>query len=202
MHCRTVSRIFCACIAGALLSWPVQALAYTPGNGTGGTGPTVVAGGEEFTLTARFSRKNGHPVPAGLLVVFFHVTGPAGDCDATFSPVLGRTDENGNASTLVVLPHGCPGTFVLAATLVLPEFTRSGVQVTTNDVAGPTEPLPPGVQGVTQTFTVIQAGGFPNTSADPPTAPAWWLILTVAAVAAVAVAGAFRLWGTGRLRWS
>jgi hypothetical protein len=55
----------------------------------------------------------------------------------------------------VTLPVGCPGQYVLAATL-----------------AG----------GGSVTLSVVETGGFPNTTANPSGALPWWLVAVAAAI--------------------
>jgi len=130
------------------------ALAYTVGTGSFGTAPSSVASGQPFTFTATFKQPNGAPFPAGVAVTFTQVSGPSG-CAASFNPLNTVTDANGIASTTVVLPTGCPGAYVLGAT-----------------AAG----------GGSVTVTVVETGGFPNTSGEPAVlhATPWWMIGGVA----------------------
>lgn len=201
MMIRALRRALFACAAGVMLT-PASALAYTVGTGSTASGPTAIAGGVPFTFTVRFVQPDGTPEPAGLGVTFSEVSGPTtasvapavlrihgGDqavtlaattCVVTFNPVSTVTDANGTASTIVTLPPGCPGLFVLAATLTGPGVTGSA----------------------TLTFSIVELGGFPNTTGDPSGRPSWWQDVLVVALVAVAAAGAARLWSVGRGRWS
>jgi hypothetical protein len=104
----------------------------------------------------------GTPVPAGVAVTFSTVSGPH---PATFNPTTTTTNSAGQASTMVTLPAGFPGQFVLAATL-----------------AG----------GGSLTLTVVEAGGFPNTVADlvrHPAAPLWPVAAGSGAILLLAILG-------------
>ena len=99
----------------------------------------------------------------------------ASTCQATFNPVTTTTDSSGRAASTVTLPSGCPGQYVLAATLT---------------------------GGGSVTFTVVEVGGFPNTTADPALGvPSWLLVAGALVLCAMAVAGV-RLWSTPRGRWT
>ena len=199
MICRSLKWSLCAVVAGLSLLPAGSAFAYTVGGGSSGTGPTGVAPGTPFTFTAQFLQPNGTPVPAGVGVTFSEQSGPtaaaaaparlmmiggrsqrislaASTCVPTFNPVSTVTDSTGSASTSVTLPTGCPGQFVLAATL-----------------AG----------GGTVTFSVAETGGFPNTTVDRAHALPWWLLVAGAAVLVVlAVGGGARLWSARPGLWT
>jgi hypothetical protein len=197
MICRTLRCLLCVGVAGLAFVQPGTALAYTVGSGSTATGPTGVAAGTAFVFLATFVQPGGAPVPAGQTVTFAQRTGPgtasrapsllridgrwqpmalvASTCQATFNPVTTTTDSAGRASSTVTLPAGCPGQYVLAATL-------SG--------------------GGSVTFTVVETGGFPNTTADPMRGLPTWLVAAGALVlCAMAIAGV-RLWSTLRGRWN
>ncbi len=150
--------LLAAGLLGMSLLAAAPALAYTVGSGSFGSAPGSVAAGQPFTFTATFKQPNGAPFPAGVPVTFTQVSGPSG-CVASFNPVNTLTDANGTASTTVVLPTGCPGAFVLAATA-----EGSG----------------------SVTVTVVETGGFPNTSGEPAArhSTPWWVIGGVAGGAA------------------
>jgi hypothetical protein len=191
-----------ASIVGALVLWPAGALAYTVGPASTASGPAAVAGGVPFTFTAHFVQPDATPEPPGLTVTFSELSGPgtaalpattltiagrrqvitlaAATCQASFNLVTTVDDATGTATSLVTLPLGCPGQFVLAATLSGPGVTGSNVI----------------------TLTVVETGGFPNTTADRPGAMPWWLIGCLVALALAMLVGASRLWSLGRGRWS
>jgi Bacterial Ig-like domain (group 1) len=119
----------------------VPALAYqspTPTNSTATVSPASGVAGATITFTATFKDNNGAPV-VGAAVTFSQQAGPA-NCTVTFSPTTGTTDANGQVSTQVTLPQGCPGSYVLAASTA----------------------------GATVTATVTESGGFAATSAEQP----------------------------------
>src|SRR2546430_9988051 len=117
------------------------AFAYTVGGGSTGGGPASAPGATPFTFSAKFLDSNGNPI-VGTMVTFSMSAGPAGTgCQPTFNPPTAVTDATGTAATTVTLPSGCPGQFVLQAAL-----------------AG----------GGTVTLSVVETGGFPNTSPPPP----------------------------------
>ncbi len=131
------------------------ALAYTVCTGSSGAAPSSVAGGQAFTFTVTSKQTDGTPA-AGVGMTFSQMSGPSGSA-ASFNPVSTVTDANGIARTTVVLPTGSPGAYVLAATVA---------------VAG----------ACSVTVTVVETGGFPNTSSVPAAqqfAP-WWVIGGVA----------------------
>jgi Bacterial Ig-like domain (group 1) len=129
---------------GALFAVPAAAYTLGPGSGAS-TSASSVAGGQSFTFTATFTDATGAPI-SGVGVTFSQQSGPSG-CTATFSPATSTTNASGQASTTVTLPAGCPGSFVLAATLN-------------------------GGGTVTATVTEV-APGFPNTSASRDAIPMW-----------------------------
>jgi hypothetical protein len=160
-------------------------LAYTVGGGSTATAPTGVSGGTPFTFLATFLDPSGAPY-VGVTVTFSLSSGPSAalpqrpaaplaarqvelmrvllavPCVPTFDPPTAITNAQGQASTQVTLPTGCPGQFVLAATI-------------------------PG--GTPITFTVVETGGFPNTSAGQlwHLPLAWWQL--VAGIAVLVVVG-------------
>jgi hypothetical protein len=97
--------------------------------------PTVRPGGQ-VTFTATFTDCSGGAVSGSQ--VTFSATGPA-NCQPTFNPGTAVTNQNGQVTTTVTFPPGCPGLYSLAA----------------------------GTQGITVTASVRETGGFPNTSGDP-----------------------------------
>ncbi|MGI8608086.1 MAG: Ig-like domain-containing protein [Candidatus Dormibacteria bacterium] len=122
----------------------------------------------DFTITLRDCNGNGI---GGAQVTFSQAAGPAG-CTATFTPTHATTDANGQATTVVTLPAGCPCQYTLSATGA----------------------------GITLTTTVRENGCLPFTSAGSPrtgissTPPAQvlpWAVL--AAGLALLVAAAFSL---------
>ena len=131
-----------AALVGGFAS-ATPALAYVVGSGSSATAPVTVGGGVPFTFTAAFVSSDGTPFPAGVAVTFSQSSGPtaAAPCAATFDPTQTTTDASGDATTTVTLPTGCPGQYVLLAT-----------------AAG----------GGTVSFTVTEAGGYPNTTAAAP----------------------------------
>jgi len=197
MICRALRWLLCVGVAGLAFVQPGAAFAYSVGSGSTATGPTSVAAGVPFTFLATFIQPDGTPVPAGQPVTFSQLSGPgtasvppsllriggrwqrvalaASTCQATFNPVTTVTDSSGRAASTVTLPPGCPGQFVLAATLV-------------------------GDGRVT--LTVVETGGFPNTTADPARGlPSWLVVAGVLVLCAMAVAGV-RLWSVRRNRWN
>jgi hypothetical protein len=117
-------------------------------------GPAVAAASGQVAAS-------GAPVPAGVTVTFAKVSGPG---QPTFNPLTTTTNSAGQASSIVTLPSGYPGQYVLAATL-----------------AG----------GGSVTLTVVEAGGFPNTVADAmrqPAAALWPFAAGSAALLLIAVA--------------
>jgi hypothetical protein len=108
---------------------PATALAYPPCQ-TASTAkvshPTVRPGGQ-ITFTVTFTDCNGGAV-----------SGPA-NCQPTFNPSTAVTAQNGQVTTTVTFPPGCPGEYTLAAS----------------------------TQGITVTAEVRETGGFPNTTGDP-----------------------------------
>jgi hypothetical protein len=97
--------------------------------------PTVRPGGQ-ITFTVTFTDCNGGAVSGSQ--VTFSATGPT-NCQPTFNPAIGVTDQNGQVTTTVTFPPGCPGEYTLAA----------------------------GTQGITVTAEVRETGGFPNTTGNP-----------------------------------
>jgi hypothetical protein len=197
MICRALRWLLCVGVAGLAFAQPGAAFAYSVGSGSTATGPTGIAANTPFTFLATFVQPDGTPVPAGQTVTFSQQSGPGtaavppsllridgqwqrivlaqSTCQAAFNPAATTTDSGGRAATTVTLPGGCPGLFVLAATL-------SG--------------------GGTVTFTVVETGGFPNTTTDPSQSQSWWLLVAGAvALCAIAVLGV-RMWSTLRGRWN
>ncbi len=120
------------------------------------------------SLTATFKGGTGCAQPdVAQTVNFTQQSGPAG-CTATISPTSATTNSSGVATTTVTLPAKCPGSFVLAASEV---------------------------NGVTVTVTLVESGGFPNSTTDPPapspTMPVWLILAGV--LAAVTGTGALAL---------
>ncbi len=197
MVCRVLRWSLCVGIAMMALIQPGAVFAYNVGSGSSGTGPTGVAAGTPFTFVATFLQPDGTPVPAGVGVTFSQQNGPgtaalparqlringqwqgvalaASTCQATFNPVTTVTDSSGRAATTVTLPSGCPGQYVLAATL-----------------AG----------GGTITFTVVETGGFPNTTADPARGLSWRVVAGSVLLLIALAAGAVRIRSLLGSRWS
>jgi len=195
MLLRALTWLLCAGGAGLALVQPVTA--YTVGSGSTANGPTGEPSGAPFPFVATFVQPDGSPVPAGIRVTFSEIGGPglaalepapmliggrwqrvalaASACWATFSPATTVTNSGGRAVSTVVLPGGCPGQFVLEAML------SSGGIVT---------------------LTVVEIGGFPNTTADPAHATPWFLIAAGAVVLSVLAAGGIRLWSALLGRWN
>jgi hypothetical protein len=95
--------------------------------------PTVGPGGQ-VTFTVTFTDCSGGAV-SGSQVTF----SGSGPCQPTFNPPTAVTNQNGQVTTTVTFPPGCPGQYTLAA----------------------------GTQGITVTAGVRETGGFPNTTGDP-----------------------------------
>jgi hypothetical protein len=115
---------------------PATALAYPPcqSSSTGSVSSPTVGPGGQVTFTVTFTDCNGSAV-SGSQVTF----SGSGPCQPTFNPPSGVTNQNGQVTTTVTFPPGCPGLYTLAA----------------------------GTQGITVTASVRETGGFPNTTRDP-----------------------------------
>jgi hypothetical protein len=126
-------------LVGALGLSAAPAYAYQAcqSESSASAGSSTVNGNQTDTGQATFKDCQGNAV-AGAQVSFVTSKGP-GSCQATFTPPSGVTDQNGQVSFTFTLPANCPGQYVLGA----------------------------GVQGVFVFFSVREAGGFPNTGADP-----------------------------------
>ena len=169
-----------------------SAFAYGVGNSCTGSAPFQVAGGQPFTFSVPCRLSNGQPVPAGTQITFSQSSGPtasvrhtsndlqlgaavqpapnaATTCLASFNPVVASTNSSGTASTTVTLPTGCPGSYVLTATAST---------------------------GGSTTVTVVEVGGFPNTSANAATprgVTAWLAIAVGAALLGMAISAGVSL---------
>lgn len=175
-----------------------NASAYTVGSCSSATAaPTAAAGGQPIVFTAVFKQPDCTPFPGGVPVTFSQASGPtaavrhaqgdvqlmgyvqpmpnaATSCQATFNPVTTTTDANGVASTIVTLPPGCPGQYVLLATAA----GDGSVSVTVTEVGT----------------------GFPNTASSPPTHPGVpvWLVSAATVVLLVVALGATAAFMQGR----
>lgn len=87
----------------------------------------------------------------------------SGPCASVFSSTTATTDANGQASVTVTLPQNCPGQYTFAA---------NGA-------------------GVLGSTTVVESGGFPATSAEPPSGNLPWEPLVVLAVGGLMIVAAF-----------
>ena len=108
---------------GSVASAPAV-LAYQGCNGTSSASASASSTDPnqpvDFTVTLKDCNGNGI---SGATVTFSQQAGPAG-CTASFTPPQAVTDANGQATTVVTLPSGCPCQYTLAA-------TGAGITVTT-----------------------------------------------------------------------
>jgi hypothetical protein len=106
---------------------------------------------EQGESDVSFSQDSGPQSTASLprtggLAITFHAffipedASAASFCTATMNPTSGRTDANGNITTMITLPPNCPGQY---------GFSATDGQLTVST-------------------TIREIGGFPNTTSNPP----------------------------------